>query len=966
MAYYLDPAFDSFTSFQPTSGLDDPTALLSAPEFDLDSTIFSDPGPIPARTSGPSGSSSNYTHFPEPLQTLPQPPASSTPLNASAASNSFPLYDPDSPFNSPAPPISVKGLTKDGRLKTRLMGVGSDGGFLTSPLIIGKPRMDSRTGRMAPPEISIDSPAGPSTPQATLMTPGDSFHGSERTSRTATSEMVPSLSTGSTISSMGFPGGSSAAVSGSSTRAPPTPAMHEPTGLGMGISGVPDLQQALETGDYGNPNLKIYGMPKSAGLVASASRDGSNCGFLPYPEHMPTTTLGRGKHSLRDVGSGYVDEAGAPLPQPAPSPASRFVEHRFRHPSHGAPSPSHLQRSTRPLPTRTINKAKSCSALAASAREQARATYEPLTPASHHPSSFLVPPVPSVPFNSPHDGVGGPENDPNNMPFSFSDLYNLGLTVDPALDDVESAKKSPYQFAEELLASEPNIHGAAGLGVGIGLGMGVVPDQDLSFLHALPSAPLGTASALSSPSTPYLSDPSPEMGSSAYQSHDELASAAMFAASSIESTFSNASTVPPLPQSVGRQRCATYGGGPRPPPVQLVGEEMVDPALLSPQHQPRQRQVSSHAAYGAGTKNFSYPTRYASHQQPSSSQHPSIHQQLDGGAPQMAWTASQAPPPLPPMPSTPSHRSHPHQRSVTGPPRSAGAALSHHPNIFVSPEHDLAYDRNLANFDALYEQYEEQQGYPTPTKRARVQDASPEEDQDDEAFSPGGGAANGTRAKRLRTVASAPCLPARRMRPGPKPKNTKSPQDQHQSVFSATLSPPIPQIRRGSSPYASPLLSDDEEGDGRFPDRDANGNPVTAATITYTPGPAALPGMPRSSVPKEVIQSLYSGIPSHVANGIKVPKRYVCLIEGCERTFPRKSAIESHIQTHLEDKPFVCPHDDCDASFVRQHDLRRHERIHSGNKPFPCPCGKGFARGDALARHRARGICSGSVVPRRV
>jgi uncharacterized Zn-finger protein len=78
-----------------------------------------------------------------------------------------------------------------------------------------------------------------------------------------------------------------------------------------------------------------------------------------------------------------------------------------------------------------------------------------------------------------------------------------------------------------------------------------------------------------------------------------------------------------------------------------------------------------------------------------------------------------------------------------------------------------------------------------------------------------------------------------------------------------------------------------------------------------------------------------------------------------------------------------------DASFVRQHDLRRHERIHSGNKPFPCPwfglvpssllpslvltlpslppySGKGFARGDALARHRARGICSGSIVPRRI
>ncbi|KAL7410688.1 hypothetical protein BDY24DRAFT_343899 [Mrakia frigida] len=99
--------------------------------------------------------------------------------------------------------------------------------------------------------------------------------------------------------------------------------------------------------------------------------------------------------------------------------------------------------------------------------------------------------------------------------------------------------------------------------------------------------------------------------------------------------------------------------------------------------------------------------------------------------------------------------------------------------------------------------------------------------------------------------------------------------------------------------------------------------------------------------------------------GRKLEVRYRCLVAGCERYFPRKSAIVNHIQTHLEDKPFNCPAEGCDASFVRQHDLRRHERIHSGTKPFPCACGKGFARGDALMRHRQRGICAGSVVPRK-
>ena len=36
-------------------------------------------------------------------------------------------------------------------------------------------------------------------------------------------------------------------------------------------------------------------------------------------------------------------------------------------------------------------------------------------------------------------------------------------------------------------------------------------------------------------------------------------------------------------------------------------------------------------------------------------------------------------------------------------------------------------------------------------------------------------------------------------------------------------------------------------------------------------------------------------------------------------------------------------------------------RIHTGTKPFHCACGKGFARGDALTRHRQRNICKGGL-----
>ncbi|WWD16360.1 hypothetical protein CI109_100786 [Kwoniella shandongensis] len=125
-------------------------------------------------------------------------------------------------------------------------------------------------------------------------------------------------------------------------------------------------------------------------------------------------------------------------------------------------------------------------------------------------------------------------------------------------------------------------------------------------------------------------------------------------------------------------------------------------------------------------------------------------------------------------------------------------------------------------------------------------------------------------------------------------------------------------------------------------------------------------GSNASGLPRAFLEKLYTTFLTLDGSMTGQPvKRFKCLIEGCERHFPRKSAIHSHIQTHLEDKPYVCTAEDCHAAFVRQHDLRRHMRIHSGTKPFPCPCGKGFARGDALMRHRQRGICSGSLVPRR-
>jgi regulatory protein SWI5 len=86
--------------------------------------------------------------------------------------------------------------------------------------------------------------------------------------------------------------------------------------------------------------------------------------------------------------------------------------------------------------------------------------------------------------------------------------------------------------------------------------------------------------------------------------------------------------------------------------------------------------------------------------------------------------------------------------------------------------------------------------------------------------------------------------------------------------------------------------------------------------------------------------------------------KWTCLFTECGKKFGRKENIKAHVQTHLDDRQFRC--NDCTKRFVRQHDLKRHANIHSGVRSYSCPCGKGFARHDALTRHRQRGMCIGA------
>jgi regulatory protein SWI5 len=99
-------------------------------------------------------------------------------------------------------------------------------------------------------------------------------------------------------------------------------------------------------------------------------------------------------------------------------------------------------------------------------------------------------------------------------------------------------------------------------------------------------------------------------------------------------------------------------------------------------------------------------------------------------------------------------------------------------------------------------------------------------------------------------------------------------------------------------------------------------------------------------------------VQKYISDQDPVTHRWTCLFPECGKDFGRRENIRSHVQTHLGDRQYRCNH--CLKCFVRQHDLKRHAKIHTGDKPYRCPCGGGFARQDALTRHRQRGTCEGA------
>ena len=780
-----------------------------------------------------------YNNIDPTLQTVPQRQQTQPTalMGYSGCDDDIPVGD--SMLGSPQP-LTVK------KLKTQLSGVGGEGGYLTSPMGMSKGR---RCNDINIAESLASAQVGRS-PERAIMQEIRPYQNSNR---------APSISAPAMQRFRSAPPSTSVAPSSSSvqTNGLRNQESGKANNIGLGIPG-----SSLGELDYGS--MRIYGRPLQRSASEDPATDSSRAGasgFLPYPEHLPTITLGRGVKNARDINSSSQHESFPVKQEPmaaAPSHHSNLDKPFIQYVPPNSPAAKSAARNKRHLTIKTENEKPSQKLVAIRMTSPQQA---PLSPSWHPPT-----------VNSPSKQKM-PQTSPTKPAYNYTSSYMAGQAL--------SAPLPSFEFSLEQFGGLDYSQNATGV------------DADGQYdLHAM------------------LGLPTPGFESGSSVSSSGMLSPPHSAASTHSSVFSqDEEMMYGLPPSPFFDQPNTMGNSIDQALANLLNDHQLS---AQPQQQslPNHDQQQTHfdvASVSGSPANVPSPSQIQ--WSPYHAQSISSNNYASFVDPSVQLANSEN------LLLSPQSAHYFHNATVDGRPISSPRRLR---GMQSAPDLNQAYKDPLQNVlrspTPRQATLKRQRTYYSPEgeevdenaylvgQEESISDLEEDDeyqpDQDYDLAPPSKRRSSSAFAYAPQSASNFPLVNPNpsRLRPGPKPKSSlPNLQAVHQSVFTVAVNaPPVPSLPINYASYADNLA-------------------VPSATSPL-PSPDPMLSLAKeqgANVSKDVLANFYViGTGAKQTKKGKPQRMYICSIPGCMKEFPRKSAVESHIQTHLEDKPFACPYDE--------------------------------------------------------